>query len=362
MTLRIVARKDDAPFLMLLENMRDILVEGWHKVDAYTPGSPPDFEEFVSSVADYKKNQFLPALRRLVETGLLLIKHDMRTPPFGPDSFGPNWFEAATSLLVEVFETAHRLGCLKIINAWKLGQQDSSEEELSNKFPALESVISVRALAIYAFKRGRYEFLPTLLKRFVHSVSDPDGVIQPFCFWPVWMPLTMPRGRDAYCWENRVRDYWRDYFGNRESFLEFACQLEFVLELNSFIGVGYGGKKMEIEKWLKEFKPGVSFAYQSHIVLHDLVQVIPLAEMLYDALVRGPEDALVYCLTVEKTLINILLKEEARDGRLLLLGRYIQYVQKAQSDYYLANRRFPPHINWGAKLEPLVKAATKQVP
>jgi len=358
----LVAGRDDSPFLMLVENMRDIVVEGWHKSDAYTTGSPPNVSEFVATVTDYRKNQFLPTLRRLVEAGLLLIKHDMRRPPFGSDSFGPNWFEAVVNLLVEVFETSHRLERLKLIQPWKDFGQIQTEEELSHWFPALEALISGRTLAIYAIKRGRYEFLPPLLKRFVRPVGDTRRKLQPFCFWPLHAPLAMPGGRTEFCWESRVRDCWGEYFGNRESFLESACQYEFVLELNSFIGVGLGGKQADVEKWLTEFRPGVSFAYQSDLILHDLGAVIAIAEKLYQALERGPDDALIYCLTVEKTLTDMLLKGGTRDDRVLLLGRYLQHLQQAQADYYLSRPSFPPGVSWGAKLEPLVQVARQANP
>ena len=379
----LIARGDNRPFFMLLETMRDTLVEGWRKLDACTPGSPPNIAEFVASVADYKKNQFLPTLRRLVQTGLLLVKHDIRRSASESDSFGPDWFEAVAKLLVEVFETTHRLERLESIEAlidWgelqlpeELGDEFAdvetlmaeralaihAGEELGHEFPALETLIAARALAIYAIKRERYEFLPSMLKRLVRAVGRDNGGLRPFCFWPLHIPSNLPNGRDVFCWDFRVRDYWGEYFGNRESYLESGCQFEFILELNSFIGVGLGGKKARVEKWLNEFRPGVSFYYQSDLVLRDLRGVIPMAERIYEALERGPDDALICCITVDKTLTDILLKDATKDDRLLLLGRYLQHLRKAQADYYSSTNRLPRGISWGSKLESLIRAARK---
>jgi hypothetical protein len=350
---QLVGMKDDRPFLMLIENLRDILVEGWHKVDAFTPGSPPDLREFVAKVTDHKKNQFLPALRRLVETGLLLVKHDVRRPALKLNTYSANWFEGVVALLVEVFETAHRLERLKSIQPWKDVGQIETDEELSHWVPALEALIGARTLAIYAIKRGRYEFLVPLLKRFVRPVGNTSRKLQPFCFWPLSMPLGMTRGVTLFCWESRIQNSWGEYFGNRESFLESACQYEFVIELNSFIGVGLAGKRSKIEEWLREYRPGVSFAYSSDLVLYDLAATVPVAEKLYEALERGPDDWLIVYLTVEKSLTDLLLKEAIVEDRLFLLGRYLRYLTKAQREYYLYQGNFPPEFNWGDRLEGL---------
>src|SRR6266850_2457283 len=76
-----------------LEKLRDRLVLGWQA------HFDPDGRISAKQIGAIKESDFLPAMRRLVLLGLLLIKF----------SASLQWFDAVANLMVEVFESSHGL-------------------------------------------------------------------------------------------------------------------------------------------------------------------------------------------------------------------------------------------------------------
>ena len=269
----IILSHDQPRFEMLVEVLRDLLIEGWNRLDAFSSGAVSNVEALNAEALDYKQNHFLPAMRRLVELALLLIKHNVTK----------DWFVFARDLLAETFETAHRLLRLDVPIETTLSPH-KIEEYAGQAIPAIEALIGARAVAAYALKRERFSYLAPLLKQYVRSFGASQKTLQPILFWPLRMSFEIPDGLISFCWEKRVHSAWGDYFGNREAFIAAACKLEFVAEMNSYLGVGYGGK--EAAKWFTEHRPNVSLAYNPDLWRYSLSLIIPLAERLYDALLR----------------------------------------------------------------------------
>lgn len=72
----ICVAQDRARFAVLLENLRDDLVEGWHSINAFGPEDfsalQVSFPERTEQVRNHKKNIFLPAMRRLTAAAIFV--------------------------------------------------------------------------------------------------------------------------------------------------------------------------------------------------------------------------------------------------------------------------------------------------
>jgi hypothetical protein len=124
------------------------------------------------------------------------------------------------------------------------------------------------------------------------------------------------------------------------------------------MGVGHAGKKGL--EWLAKYRPNVSFSYPSDLWRYSLDSIVPIAEQFFDALERGSGDILLYHLTVEKTVLDVLLEGAQTEQRLLFLAAYLDYLAKWQTEQALSTQRFPAYFEWGDKLGPLVERFRSQ--
>lgn len=138
----------DAPrFNLLLERLRDDLVEGWYRVGGYERFSfGPNLNPInvKQSVADHIRNVFRPAMHWLTLAGIYTVKSS------GPRAF----FESVVALLAEVFNTSHRLTPLNAVMPLTTASAND-ESHLSRTVPALDSLVSLYLLGAYVMKRDR---------------------------------------------------------------------------------------------------------------------------------------------------------------------------------------------------------------
>jgi hypothetical protein len=335
----LLANDDFPRFRMLVEVMRERLIDGWNRVDAYSSGAVSLFE-IEAQISEHKHTQFLPALRRSIETGLLLIKHQANE----------EWFLQITRLLVEAFEDSSRLVRLEALEQ-TLRENRDFDSYLGSGMVGQEILLGARILATYAIKRRQNEFVSPLLKSVVKIIGEHNDRRKSLLLWPLRRGIPMPGGLISFCWEKRVSRSFLDFFGNADDFLRSACQLEFVLELNSFVGMGHGGTKAK--DWLETFRPELIFNYFPDHLRYDLGLCQPIANEVYDALKRGPDDWLLVHFTVEKMPFDLILKPMAEDDRALFLAKYIRYLEKQQLGFF-PQEFFRRSDQWGRKLTPLL--------
>jgi hypothetical protein len=281
----LLANQDGLRFHMLLTSIRDLLIEGWYSVAAFD--SRTSFSsESDAALSKHLQSTFLPALRRLVFAGLLLIKFNMYQ----------EWFKGAADLLIEVFAVCSRLpGVLP-------RSPGVPEEWVTRETIALEIVLSGRLLAAYVIRMERYEHLPELLRRVVIPVaSSASRTREPFLFWP--LRINVPEhDRVAYLWRHAVNPYWLDFFGSETSYLEAACRLEFILHLNSYLAT----ENPEASRWVSQYRSDINFDYwyKSDLWRYRLDPVVPLVEKIYENLPMGPNAPFLLDLSVEHTVFQ----------------------------------------------------------
>lgn len=333
--LELIANGDDRRFRMLAELLRDLTVEEWHKLDAYSASGISNWADFRAEVLVHEKDKFLPAMKALVEVGLLLVKHDAEV----------EWLERLLEILLDVFDSSRRLSKLEALAVLNR----SEALQVGRFFPATEGAIGVRTLAIYCTWRQDYAALSRILKKFVKNLVQPERSLHPFSFWPIPYGIEMREGLNVFAWQHRVQSSWGEYFGNEEAYLRAATQLEFLLEFNSWLGVSPEGKQ-----WLVKYRPDLDMGYGPDIVNLSLSATVPLAERIYEALQRGKDDMTLVQLTVEKSLLDSRLNIVPTE-RPLLLAAFIDYLLLLQARIARQLGRFPFQVDWGSKLGPLLQ-------
>jgi hypothetical protein len=175
--------KDRGRFLLMLERLRDDLIEDWHSIDAFESTDDlgmvqTSVPESVKRVSDHKMNVFLPAMQKLTSAAIYTVKNG-----------GPGEFLTMTAeLLEEVYDTTDRFRFSYLCWLHPRGLMPTSgTEHVSHTVPAFESLISLHLIGAYIVKRKRFEYLPEILRRVVRPAGregTPD-LSQPFTFWPL---------------------------------------------------------------------------------------------------------------------------------------------------------------------------------
>ncbi len=139
----LMAGNDRARFLMLIELVRESVVEGWLSCDIAQPGFPQDINEYAAKLNDFFRDEFLTSIQSLVSLSHLIIKND----------FQPEWLQSAIDILLEAFEESRSLQRLKssylaqtagMLQWWR---------------PSFEIYVALKSIAIYAVMRNRPRFL-----------------------------------------------------------------------------------------------------------------------------------------------------------------------------------------------------------
>lgn len=334
----LLANEDSSRFSMLIEVLRDLLVEGWNRVDGYSPGTMTTAQH--SQLNEHKHAQFLPAFRSLTEVGLLVIKHRVEG----------QWFEKVAQLIEECFVDAVRLTRLAPFDNVPQPIADF-DKYVGRGMVKIEAMFAARILAAYAIKRKLYVFASVLLKKIVPIFGAFKELKESLLLWPSMVGISMPQGVISFLWEKRISSSYGRFFGNWEDFLRTACQLEFILEMNSYLGAGEAGPKPK--EWVNKYRPDVIFNYVPDLLQYELSLCRPIAEEMYAAAKMGPDDWMFVYLSIEKGLFDSVLKNQGEEAGPFFIAQFLRYLQKYQARQFPL-RFFLQEGLWGDKLKPIL--------
>ena len=347
----MIVRDDERRFRMLLEVAREILVEGWDKfgISDATRNQPVDLSQFQNDASDFYQNQFMPAFETVVEVGLLMVKH----------SANQAFVEAVVDLLVEAFEASRTLTRLpyrailqnnSVLPWWK---------------PGSEVYMGLRAIAIYTVIRNRLAFLDTILPRFVPQLGPNDlpSKKTPIMFWPFYpssfVSDEFKNGRAQYFWKERIAAAWANYFGSISKFLAGSSQLEFVLELNSYLGTNTP-KDPKLGELLKTFVGDeIQFGYIPDLYADDLQSTVPMAERIYDIIAAGTWT--LSHLFIDRRMAEQFFGNIPTASRLERYGGFLRHLKSWQQSYrFEALGRWDFMWDWIGRLKIIAQAAEAQ--
>jgi hypothetical protein len=333
---------DRRRFGIVLERLRDDLVEGWHSIGAFGPENDPNLvsstlPERVSRVRDHKTNVFIPAIQRLVAAAIYVVKNA------GPVDF----VGMVMQLLDEIYESAGRLSNLLWLSPRGL-MSASSTEHVSHTVPALESLIALHLIGAYIAKRRRFEYLRTLLRMVVRPVGVDGGTptAHPMAFWPLrsgWgepQALRFRDGRIKVCAERVKGDpALIKTFGSETAATEALCEYEFLLELNSYLAVDTENTS-ETVAFMKKHYPNIDFSFWASLVAFPLENVAQLAMKLLAA-VNERNVAVLKEVLFEEHLAPFLVK----DGNEIFL-KLLRQLDNDRNRLLMELRRFHFGTSW----------------
>lgn len=344
------AKDDDRRFHMLLEVARDTLVGGWDRFQQSDTGLvlPENLNQFFYDLNDFYQNQFIPAFETVVEVALLMIKHNANRESV----------EVVVHLLLETFEACRNLSRLargavlqtgnSVLPWWK---------------PAFEIYMGLRTIAIYSIIRDRLPYLGTILPRIVTRISPNESADSrtPVLFWPFYpspfISGEFDHGRAQYFWKQRIGAAWMNYFGSVSKFIDGSYQLEFLLEFNSYLGTNSLNDR-KFGEWLNT-NVNDDFRYVPDLYTEDLQDTVPMAERMYEILLKGAP--FPTHLFVDARFPLQVFGDIPQAQRMEVYGGFLQHLKAWQQTFlYQAFNRWGFMWDWSGRLKTIADSAKAQ--
>jgi hypothetical protein len=345
----LIAGNDKARFLMLIELVREYLVEGWNKHEISSSGFPQDVPKYAAELDDFLRDEFLPAIQSVVSLCILIIKYDFQT----------DWLESAVRVLSDALEESRNLQRIKYAT---LAQMTKS---LQWWRPFFESYVALKTVAVYAIMRDRSTFLTPILQRLVVPLTIDNRPYnrKPVLFWPFLAQMFVGdefrQGMSTFFWNERIFAFWGEYFLTFDKFRAAACQLELILEFNSHLGVN-ATKDDQLGRWLQTNAQDIDLTYFPDLFVHSLELTVPMAERLYDVVIS--HDSSSSSFEVLPKLFTAALKHKTRDQRIVFFGEFLESLKTWQSREMMRSMRFPFMFAWQGRLADAVEKYRAQRP
>jgi hypothetical protein len=350
--------KDEARFRVLLERLRDELVEGWHDLSLEEEAGTlltdqPGPSEMVEKLRNHIKNVFRPAMHWLTLAGLYIIKNT------GPVEF----LDIVADLLKEVFETSYELEGLR---PWIVYNQvaHNTGEHLSHTVPALESLVALYIIGAYCTKRGRFQYFRSLCRPEVYRAGGRRSASEKktlMVFWPLGLgngepeELNYRAGRINYCARKISTDSpcFR-LFGSGGRATAALCQLEFCLELNSYLATP-GTDTAESYAYVTKTYPDMYFTFWPSLIAFPLENIIGLASELLTEIRKG-KPHILSMIYFDPALVSVLLKP----GGDMVFARSLGNLVSDSAQLHIQLHHFPPMVFWPPELDQAMKDSRKK--
>lgn len=325
----MISSGDPSRFKMLIEMARQILVEKW--VFLLRRGSRSSYsvtDVDKQALAEFYRNEFLPALTAVVDLGIEVIRFDGQI----------TWLGFIAELLVGAFDASLEIEHLQAVN-------QAGDMSVPFARPAYEVYLGARVLATYAAQRNRLHFLQELLPRYVRVLVPRrfEDEQTPFLFWPFRGPLDLPDmklGRNKEYWEQRIEESWGTTFGSEDAFLKAASQLEFVLEFNSYLLVQY--RSSATDEFRQSF-PEKRTDYLPDFWNTPLRFAVPIAEQVLKLLAA---DEFPSYLVVEPGVAATVFGAMSKPQREVFFGEFLNQLKAWQDQTMMQQMRTPFLLSW----------------
>lgn len=321
-----------------LEKLRDRTVLSWET----------HFDErgkiTAEQIAQIRETEFLPAIRRLVLLGLLLIKY----------SAPLQWFSAVIDLVAEVFDASQNLRRAQS-PAQDENAVSSLDEHQSYTVPALEALLAIYLLAAYALvTRGKHQYLRSLFPRVVNAVGGPgdDGYRSFLLFWPLtYLWGTPDVRRDLLVAERYGRgDRIEQLMGGASRLKAAVLQVDCLLDWHSVLVQPPPEGELETHNLFEKKYLGINDWYGQNFTWEGLTNIMPLVSKLWDMATGGRDD-----LFLESDMGKIFAGYEP-EKRKQILAKFLLYAERAHRERLWQQQRMPFPVYWQpSELNVLVK-------
>jgi len=357
----LCSAQDGARFNVLLERLRDDLVEGWHEIGAYEE-SPALLANPAASLLGLKesvreniKNVFRPAMHWLTLAGIYVVKNS------GPVAF----LDAVADLLKEVFDTSHQLVMARSLTPYG-ATSPSADGHVSHTVPALESLVSLHLIGAYLTKRKRFQYLRSLFRPDVYPAGQRLSQQEKktlMAFWPLGLGCGEPdelqyrAGRINHCAKRIETDLsYLHLFGSVTAATGLLCQYELCLELNSHLAMP-SDDTQESSAYVAKIYPEMYFTFWPSLIAFPLEHIHGLALTLFSE-IRKAKPELLNLILFDPALAGFL----TRPGSDMVFARFLSGLACNQTQLHIEMRRSPPMQFWPKELEAAIKQSRGNKP
>jgi hypothetical protein len=167
------------------------------------------------------------------------------------------------------------------------------------------------------------------------------------------------QGRSAFFWKERISTSWGAYFGTYEKYIAAACQLELLLEFNSYLGNSVN--ENELKKWLDANAGDLNFYYVPDLFSNSLELTVPMAERCYDV-VAAQDKSSPSQYEIAPFLFAVVFGSKNLDQRQIIYGGFLDKTKAWQSQTMMQQfQRFPFMFTWQGRLGSFVKKYRDQL-
>lgn len=178
----------------------------------------------------------------------------------------------------------------------------------------------------------------------------------PISFWPfssqMFSQNELAAGRATFFWNERIGTSWGSFFGNQEKYLSAACQFEFILEFNSWLGVN-NPRNETLGQWLQANAKDKYLQYNPDLFAYNLQLTLSMAERFYGAISEQGTPHTFY--EVVPKLFTTAFNKKSPQKSLPLFGCFLNDLKSWQDTAMLSHRRFPFMFSWKGRLGEIVR-------
>jgi len=338
---QVLAAENERQLSMVIEKLRERTVTVWALEPEESRQIPRE------RVVEIKETTFIPAMRRIVHLGLILIRY----------SAPIHWFERLASLLVEIYNSSNSLGRV-LVRIDHEASVDSLANHSNHTVLAVESLLAAYLLAGYELsRRDDVIYAGTLFPHVVKSVPPPfeewqrDGF---YLFWPITHYGFPNRQRELLVLERYGSgDRIEELVGGKKAMRRAVLEIDCLIDWHSFMsqrswGSGQAGEP-EVVEYVRNTFPNVSTVFHPNFTHEPLNNVIPLIERLWTAIHTGNKN--FYLLDAGWARAFAAIDLERREQ---LLARFLTYAESKHSEWMWTTRRFPHDVWWPPQIRDIV--------
>jgi hypothetical protein len=350
----LCSAEDRARFNVVLERLRDDLVEGWHEIGSYEESlsllanPTASLLELRKRANENIKNVFRPAMHWLTLAGIYVVKNS------GPIAF----LDAVSDLLKEIFDTSHQLVMARSLTPHEATSR-SIDDHVSHSVPALESLVSLHLIGAYLTKRSRFQYMRSLFRPVVYRAGqrlDEQEMKTPMVFWPIRWGCGEPdglqnrAGRIHHCAKRVESDLtYLHLFGSVTAAKGALCQYELCIELNSHVATP-SDDTQESSAYVAKIYPEMYFTFWPSLIAFPLGNIHGLALTLFTECKKAKRELLQH-IFFDPALAGFLTKP----GSDMVFAKFLSGLARDQEQLYLEMRRFPPIQFWPKELDGAIK-------
>jgi hypothetical protein len=285
-------------------------------------------------ILEIKNTEFLPAMRRLVLLGLLLIKFSAPT----------EWFSRIADLLTEVFGTSQKLRRVQLPSQSE-HESPTLADHRSFSVPALEALLASYLLAAYALViRHRYPYLKTLFPRIVRWVDGSydergDGFL---LFWPLTYRWGTPNVKrhvlitERYGQSDRIESLFGDVARMEAAVLQVDC----LVDWHSVLAQRPPHGDTTTHQYFQTAYSGVANLYNQNFTIDSLMNVVPIVSKVWDT-INSTSDELFLDVNLAR-IFNALPPERRKE----LFAQFLILSERAHGEVMWSQQRFPFRVFW----------------